>query len=63
MTGPVDRAALDQRWVDAMFADLQRQIDELSGQLDALSTVAHAYTIRTLGPRMSSGDPAGGDDV
>jgi hypothetical protein len=63
MTSPVDRATPDQRWVEAMFADLQRQIHELAGQLDALSTVVHAHTIRALRPRMSSGDPAGGDDA
>ena len=55
MTGPVDRAPVDPRWVEAMFADVQRQIDELSGQLAALANVVQAQTIGSL----ARGEPYG----
>jgi hypothetical protein len=55
MTGPAE-----QRWVEAMCADLQRQIDELSEQLNALSDVVHAHTIRALA---SDDHVSGGDNA
>ncbi|WP_213456654.1 hypothetical protein [Rhizomonospora bruguierae] len=35
----------DLRWVEAMLADLQRQIDELAGELRALSHLVDVHTL------------------
>jgi hypothetical protein len=61
MTGFVDRMPANQRWVEAMFTDIQRQIDELTGQLAALSNVVHAHTIGTLTCGEPRRDGPGGD--
>jgi hypothetical protein len=43
------RPYADQQWVESMFADLQRQVDELSGQLHALTHLVHIHTLQALG--------------
>jgi hypothetical protein len=54
----------DHAWTEAMLADLQHQIDDLSTQLEALSTVVYAHTLRYLDPRSSgrAAPPQVGDD-
>lgn len=47
MTGP---QPADLRAFEAMVTELQRQVDELAGQLAALSNVVHAHTLATLAP-------------
>ncbi|MGI5213883.1 hypothetical protein [Plantactinospora sp. CA-290183] len=44
MSGHPSRLPADLRWVEAMLADLQRQIDQLAGELRPLSHVVHALT-------------------
>jgi hypothetical protein len=48
MSANPPRPYADQRWVEAMFTDLQRQVDELSGQLQALTHLVHVHTLEAL---------------
>ncbi|MFY1633717.1 hypothetical protein ACN27F_10625 [Solwaraspora sp. WMMB335] len=48
MSGNHPRSEAEQRWLEAMFADLQRQIDELAGELLALTYLVHAHTLASL---------------
>lgn len=48
MSGSVSRSCADHGWVEAMFADLQRQLDDLSGQLQALTQSVHNHTLASL---------------
>lgn len=48
MSATPARPYADQQWVESMFADLQRQVDELSGQLQALTHVVHIHTLEAL---------------
>lgn len=48
MSNAEARIAADVRWVEAMLADLQRQIDQLAGELRALSQVVNAQTLASL---------------
>ncbi|TCB89436.1 hypothetical protein E0H26_27915 [Micromonospora zingiberis] len=48
MSGHSSRLSADLRWVEAMLTDLQRQIDELAGELRALSHLVHVHTLATL---------------
>ncbi|GGM66512.1 hypothetical protein GCM10011608_59700 [Micromonospora sonchi] len=48
MTSRPSRTPADQQWIEAMFADLQRQIDQLTGDLLALTNLVHAHTLAAL---------------
>ena len=50
MSGHSSRLSADLRWVEAMIADLQRQIDELTDELRALSHLVHVHTLASLRP-------------
>ncbi|MBX7268949.1 hypothetical protein KIF24_24895 [Micromonospora sp. Llam7] len=43
------RLSADLRWVEAMLANLQQQIDQLAGELRALDNLLHAHTLASLG--------------
>ena len=57
MTGQPSWSPADQRWLEATFADLQRQIDELSGQLQALAHVVNVHTVTSLDPEQPTPPP------
>lgn len=48
MTGQPSRSRADRQPLEAMFADLQRQVDDLSGQLQALTHLVHLHTVVAL---------------
>ncbi|MFI7025131.1 hypothetical protein ACIBMZ_20680 [Micromonospora sp. NPDC049900] len=68
MSGHSSRLSADLRWVETMLADLQRQIDELTDELRALSHLVHVHTLASLrAPGADSTDPPAasqeGDDA
>jgi hypothetical protein len=48
VTGQPSRFHADQQWLEAMFTDLQRQVDDLSDQLQALTHLVHLHTVVAL---------------
>ena len=59
MTHQSSTSADDRAWLDAMFADLQRQIDDLGGRLDMLTRLVHLHTVTALdGASQSKQGPA-----
>jgi hypothetical protein len=49
----------DQQWVQAVLADLQHQIDDLTTELAALTHLVHAHTMAALDPRRERSDHHG----
>ena len=45
MSGHRLPSCADQGWAEAMFGDLQRQLDDLSGQLQSLTEFVHNRTL------------------